>query len=113
MGDVLAMPTLTTRPLPLLSCMTNPDGAAVGYSFTKALQVGVQVFFLNQCTDDTVNGQPVNGDGFRGSARGIGPQLRGDWSPGFSLVCKYQHEMSVRNRPQGERFWMEVSVPFT
>jgi len=42
----------------------------------------------------------------------IGPQLRWDWSPGSSLVCKYQHEMSVRNRPQGERFWIEVSVPF-
>src|SRR5438132_5430890 len=71
----------------------------------------VQGFFLNQCTDDTVNGQPVNGDGFRGRARGIGPQLRWDWSPGSALVFKYQHEMSVRNRPQGERFWMEVSVP--
>src|SRR5712692_3889586 len=53
------------------------------------------------------NGQPVNGDGFRGRAIGIGPQLRWDWSPGSSLVCKYQHEMSVRNRPQGERFWIE------
>ena len=84
----------------------------VGYSFTKALQVGVQGFFLNQFTDDTVHGQPVHGDGFRGRAIGIGPQLRWDWSPGSALVFKYQHEMSVRNRPQGERFWIEVSVPF-
>ena len=85
----------------------------VSYSFTQALQVGVQGFFLNQCTDDTVNGQPVHGDGCRGRARGIRPQVRWDWSPGSSLVFKYQHEMSVRNRPQGERFWVEVSVPFT
>jgi len=45
-GDVLAMPTLPTRPLPLRSCMTNPerrsrrrsrqrgDGAGQGTSVT-------------------------------------------------------------------------------
>lgn len=84
----------------------------VGYSVTKSLQLGVQGFFLKQFTDDTVNGQSVNGDGFRGQAIGIGPQVRWDWKPGSSVVLKYQHELAVRNRPQGERIWLEVSVPF-
>lgn len=85
---------------------------AAGYSITRKLQVGVQGFFLNQFTDDRQNGQAVNGDGFRGRAIGIGPQVRWDWKPGSSLVFKYQHELAVRNRPAGERFWAEFSVPF-
>ncbi|WLE61154.1 transporter [Burkholderia plantarii] len=84
----------------------------VGYSVTKTVQLGVQGFYLKQFTDDTVNGQPVNGNGFRGQAVGIGPQVRWDWSPGSSVVLKYQHEVAVRNRPVGERIWLEVSVPF-
>ncbi|WP_261521049.1 SphA family protein, partial [Burkholderia multivorans] len=84
----------------------------IGYSVTKQFQVGVQGFYLKQFTDDTINGQSVNGDGFRGQAVGIGPQIRWDWTPGSSVVLKYQHEFAVRNRPQGERIWLEVSVPF-
>ncbi|AEA60154.1 SphA family protein [Burkholderia gladioli] len=84
----------------------------IGYSVTKQFQIGLQGFYLKQFTDDTVNGQSVNGDGFRGQAVGIGPQIRWDWAPGSSVALKYQHEFAVRNRPQGERIWLEVSVPF-
>ncbi|UVS98725.1 SphA family protein [Burkholderia glumae] len=83
----------------------------VGYAVTKQVQLGVQGFYLKQFTDDTVNGQSVNENGFRGQAVGIGPQVRWEWRPGSSVVLKYQHELAVRNRPQGERIWLEVSVP--
>jgi len=82
-----------------------------GYSVTKNLQLGVQGFFLKQITDDTVNGQTAPNDGFRGQAIGIGPQLRYDLGPASAIVFKYQHEFAVRNRPQGERLWVEVSFP--
>ncbi len=36
LGDVLSMAMLPTRPLPLLSCMTNPDGAADGGAANEA-----------------------------------------------------------------------------
>lgn len=84
----------------------------VGYSLTKQFQLGIQGFFLKQISDDTQYGQAVAGNGFRGQAIGLGPQVRWDWAPGSSIVFKYQHEFGVRNRPQGERIWMEVSVPF-
>src|SRR5438046_10219578 len=41
----------------------------------------VQGFFLNQCTDDTVNGHPVNGDDFRRTATANGRTLPWDWLP--------------------------------
>lgn len=83
----------------------------IGYSVTKDLQVGLQGFFLQQISDDTVNGGLANGNGFRGRAYGIGPQIRYNWSPFSGLVLKYQHEFDVRNRPQGDRLWLQVSFP--
>ncbi len=83
----------------------------VGYSVTKGFQLGVQGYFLKQVSDDTVNGQTAPNDGFRGQAIGIGPQLRYDLGPASAIVFKYQHEFAVRNRPQGERLWVEVSFP--
>ncbi|RQU22999.1 phenol degradation protein meta [Burkholderia cenocepacia] len=83
----------------------------IGYSVMKDLQVGVQGFFLQQISDDTVNGVSVNGNGFRGRAYGIGPQIRYNWSPFSGVVLKYQHEFNVRNRPQGDKLWLQVSFP--
>jgi hypothetical protein len=83
----------------------------VGYSLNKQVQVGVQGYFLKQFSDDTVNGAPVPGGGFRGQAVAIGPQLRYMWSQTSGIVFKYQHEFAVRNRSQGDKVWMELSFP--
>jgi hypothetical protein len=84
----------------------------IGYSITQKVQVGLQGYFLKQISDDTVNGQIAPNDGFRGQAIGIGPQLRYTWGPGAAIAFKYQHEFAVRNRPQGERLWVEFAFPF-
>jgi hypothetical protein len=83
----------------------------IGYSILKKLQIGLQGFLLKQFTDDTANGQTAPGNGFRGQALGIGPQLRYDIGPRSAIVFKYQHEFAVRNRPQGDRLWLEFSFP--
>jgi hypothetical protein len=83
----------------------------VGYSLNKQVQLGVQGYLLKQFSDDTVNGEPVPGGGFRGQAVAIGPQLRYMWSQTSGIVFKYQHEFAVRNRPQGDKVWMELSFP--
>jgi hypothetical protein len=83
----------------------------VGYSLNNKIQIGLQGYLLKQFTDDTVNGMPVPGGGFRGQAVAIGPQIRYMWSQAAGIVFKYQHEFAVRNRPQGERLWMELSFP--
>lgn len=84
----------------------------IGYSVTQKVQVGLQGYFLKQISDDTVNGQTAPNNGFRGQAIGIGPQLRYTWGPGAAIAFKYQHEFAVRNRPQGERLWVEFAFPF-
>lgn len=83
----------------------------IGYSASSKLQIGLQGYFLKQFTDDTVNGQTAPGDGFRGQAIGIGPQLRYDIGPGAAIAFKYQHEFAVRNRPEGDRLWVQFAFP--
>lgn len=84
----------------------------VGYSVNSKVQLGVQGYVLKQFTDDTVNGASIPGGGFRGQAVAIGPQIRYMWSKNAGIVFKYQREFAVRNRPEGNKFWMELSFPF-
>ncbi|MDN7895563.1 SphA family protein [Burkholderia cepacia] len=83
----------------------------VGYSIDRRVQVGVQGTFLKQFTDDTQDGIKVASDGFRGQSVAIGPQLRYMWGPASGVVVKYQHEFAVRNRPQGDKLWVQFSFP--
>lgn len=83
----------------------------VGYSLNSKFQLGLQGYLLKQFTDDKVNGTPIPGDGFRGRAVAVGPQLRYMWSPAAGIVFKYQREFAVQNRPQGDKFWVELCFP--
>ncbi|MFJ1253696.1 transporter [Cupriavidus sp. CuC1] len=83
----------------------------VGYSLDSKFQLGLQGYLLKQFTDDKVNGTPIPGDGFRGRAVAVGPQLRYMWSPAAGIVFKYQREFAVQNRPQGNKFWVELCFP--
>jgi hypothetical protein len=80
----------------------------LGYSLTPKLQLGVQGYFLKQVTDDVQNGISV---GNRGQAIGIGPQLVYHFSPRSGVVLKYQRELDVKNRPRGNRLWLEATFP--
>nr|WP_254603550.1 hypothetical protein [Burkholderia lata] len=33
------------------------------------------------------------------------------WGPASGVVVKYQHEFAVRNRPQGNKLWVQFSFP--
>ncbi|QQX86937.1 transporter [Cupriavidus necator] len=83
----------------------------VGYSLNSKFQLGLQGYLLKQFTDDKVNGTPIPGNGFRGKAVAVGPQLRYMWSPAAGIVFKYQREFEVQNRPQGNKFWVELCFP--
>lgn len=61
--------------------------------------------------NDRVNGVFVPEGGFRDEAVAIGPQLRYMWSPSAGIVLKYQQEFAVRNRPPGEKLWVELCFP--
>jgi hypothetical protein len=75
------------------------------------LQIGIQGDFYRQLSNDTIDGVRVGDDGFRGRQIAIGPQIRWDFKPGEGILFKYQREMDVRNRPQGNKFWLEFCLP--
>lgn len=83
----------------------------IGYSISPKMQLSLQGYFLKQFSDDKQNGVRVGSDGFRGQVLGLGPQLRYDLTPKSGFVLKYQREMAVRNRPQGDRLWAEFTFP--
>ncbi|MCY0853610.1 SphA family protein [Cupriavidus sp. D39] len=83
----------------------------VGYSVFPNLQLGVQGYMLQQVTDDSKNGTALPGDGFRGRAYAIGPQVRFNFTKRSGIVLKWQHEFEVHNRPKGDRIWLEFTLP--
>jgi hypothetical protein len=75
------------------------------------LQLALNGDFFRQFSDDKVNGLKVGTDGFRGKQMALGPSIRWDFRPGLAVLFKYQREFDVRNRPEGEKFWLEFAVP--
>lgn len=74
-------------------------------------QIGTNGYFYRQTTNDVQNGSAVNGNGNRGQVLGVGPFI-GYSRSGFAVQLKYQRETLVRNRPEGNRFWLQVFMPF-
>ncbi len=73
-------------------------------------------YYYKQVTGDTQYGRPVviphnPGEGFMGRVLGIGPQIRFPFF-GLGVIAKWQHEMFVENRPQGDRVWLIFSGRF-
>lgn len=86
----------------------------VGYRPFKTrpqLQLAMTGSWYRQWTDDKENGQ-VFLDGFRGKQTSLGPSIRWDFKPGLAMLFKYQKEFDVRDRPQGQKFWLEFAIPF-
>lgn len=76
------------------------------FSPVANLWAGPQGYIYRQLSADRLNGHEYQ-DGHFGRAYAIGPQIRYT-VPGVSVVGKWQHEFDVRNRPDGERFWLQA-----
>jgi hypothetical protein len=72
--------------------------------------LGVNGFFYKQVSDDTQNDLTVATNGYRGQEFAVGPQFRYD-IPFGGFVLKYQHDFDVKNRPRGEKLWLEFATP--
>ena len=81
----------------------------VGYHVTPALQLGASGYLYKQVTDDRLNGQAVAG-GNRGQALAIGPFVRWHPSDRWGVTFKWQAETSVRNRAEGNRFFLQIAL---
>lgn len=85
----------------------------VDYSVAKKfdnLSIGLGGYYYKQMTNDKQSGGKV-GDGNKGQAIGIGPQIKYDHK-NMSFLLKYQAETSVKNRPDGDKFWLKFVYAF-
>lgn len=74
------------------------------------LSVGVGGYYYKQTTDDKVNGVKV-ADGLKGQVFAIGPQVKYDYR-NMSFILKYQTETNVKNKPDGDKFWLKFVYAF-
>ncbi len=75
------------------------------------ISLGLGGYYYKQITADKQNGQKVGSDGNKGQAFAIGPQVKYDHK-NMSFILKYQKEMSVENRPDGDKFWFKFVYAF-
>lgn len=83
---------------------------SMGYEITRDFAVDITGYYYKQITNDYRGGVLVNGDGNKGQAVGIGPQIRFKFHPG-AITLKWHTEMAVQNRAQGNRFWLQFYHP--
>ncbi|MCX8030703.1 MAG: transporter [Thermodesulfovibrionales bacterium] len=73
--------------------------------------VGIGGYYYKQITSDKQGGIKVGSDGNKGQAFALGPQLKYDHK-NMSFIIKYQKEMEVKNRPEGDKFWFKFVYAF-
>ena len=71
--------------------------------------VGIGGYTYKQLTGDSGDGA-VFGD-FKGRATALGPQLSYTTASGLNIQGRYQHEFDVLNRPEGDKFWLNIAIP--
>lgn len=81
----------------------------IGYQF-KPWSIGLNGYYYKQITDDKVDGDVV-ADGFKGQVFAVGPSIKYDYK-NMIFNIKYQHEMNVENKPEGEKFWVKFFYAF-
>lgn len=81
----------------------------VGYHI-KNWSLGVGGYYYKQTTNDELNGEKFLG-GFRGQVFAVGPQVKYDYK-NMSFTLKYQKEMDVENKPEGDKFWFKFMYAF-
>jgi len=98
----------------------NPDtdylsGQEFHFDYTvgfhiKNWSLGVGGYYYKQTTKDELNGEKFL-DGFKGQAIALGPQVKYDYK-NMSFTLKYQKEVEVKNKPEGDKFWFKFSYAF-
>ncbi|MFY9673202.1 MAG: transporter [Terriglobales bacterium] len=80
------------------------------YEISKKMAAGFNGFFYQQTTDDYQRGS-LYLNGFRGRDFALGPQLRFPLGKHGGLAVKYYRDTLVQNKPCGNAFWFQFSVP--
>ena len=72
--------------------------------------VGVGGYYYQQTTDDKAKDPTVTEMG-KGMAIAVGPQVKFDYKK-ISVIAKYQTEVDTENRPEGDKFWLNLVMAF-
>jgi len=80
------------------------------YEISKKAAAGFNGYFYQQTTDDKRNGV-IFLDGFRGRDLAFGPQARFPLGKHGGFAVKYYRDTLVENKPRGNAFWFQLSVP--
>lgn len=83
---------------------------ALGWGLGNGWVLGVGGYALRQTTDDRQNGQTIQDN--KGRAVAIGPSIKYASKTGWFLTAKWEEETQVRNRAQGDAYWLKLTVPF-
>lgn len=80
-----------------------------GWRFGK-FEFGALGNYVNQFSDDKVNGMPVNGNGNRMRSFALGPTI--DYQAGpININLNYQHGLYAANTSKSNNIWLNVSIP--
>lgn len=82
---------------------------AIGWGLGNGWTVGAGGYLYQQVTDDRQAGVALANH--RGRAFAIGPSIKYDSGKGWFLTAKVQKETSVRNRSEGNAFWIKAVFP--
>lgn len=70
--------------------------------------VGIGGYAYKQTSGDSGEGA-VLGD-FKGRALALGPQVSYSTAGGLNIQGRYQREFDVQNRPEGNKFWLNLAI---
>lgn len=82
---------------------------AVGWGFGNGWVLGVGGYAYRQTTDDDLRGETVRDN--KGRAFAIGPNVKYSNPQGWFLTAKWEKESSVRNRAEGDAYWLKLVFP--
>lgn len=82
---------------------------SLGWGFGNGWVVGVGGYAYRQTTDDPQDDALI--DDNKGRAFAIGPSIKYASDSGWFVTAKWQRETAVRNRPEGEAYWLKLTVP--
>lgn len=82
---------------------------AVGWGLGNGWVLGVGGYAYRQTTNDELRGETVKDN--KGRAFAFGPNIKYSNPKGWFLTAKWEKESSVRNRAEGEAFWLKLVAP--
>lgn len=83
---------------------------AVGWGFGNGWVAGLGGYYYRQTTDDRQDGERIEDN--KGRSFAIGPSIKYSGEQGWFVTAKWSKETEVRNRAQGDAYWLKLTVPF-